>query len=64
CMGVGRSLDVRFDPATFDAEIERIDIDDTRLSPVWGDHVSRVLLHVTAPAALGNWILTMAAGGN
>jgi hypothetical protein len=64
CTGVNRPLDVRFDPELFKVDIERIDIDDARLSPVWGDYISRVLLHATAPAAQGSWTLTMAAGGS
>lgn len=65
CTGEQRALDVRFDPSVFDATIERIDIDDARLSPVWGSHVSRVLLRVVSPAAQGDWTLTMVphAGG-
>lgn len=63
CTGADRPLDVRFDPATFFPEIERIEIDDSRLSPVWGDHVSRVLLHARSPTAQGSWNLTMAVGG-
>ncbi|CAA9553995.1 MAG: FIG00985566: hypothetical protein [uncultured Thermomicrobiales bacterium] len=62
--GVEQALDVRFDPAMFEAEIEHIDINDARLFPVWGDHVSRVLLRVSAPAAQGDWTLTMAASAN
>jgi hypothetical protein len=64
CTGSNRPLDVRFDPEAFEVEIERIDIDDSRLTPVWGDHVSRVLLNAKSPAAKGGWSLTMAAGGS
>lgn len=64
CTGVRRPLDVRYDPAVFNAEIERIAIDDTRLSPVWGDYVSRIQLHVSAPAAQGDWTVTMSAEGD
>ena len=63
CAGPGRALDVRFEPEAFTVEIERIEIDDARLSPVWGDRVSRILLHATSPAAQGQWTLTMAPAG-
>jgi len=64
CAGPRRALDVRFDPEAFTVEIERIAIDDARLAPVWGDYISRVQLHATSPALRGEWILTMAPGGN
>ena len=63
CASSERALDVRFDPEVFTVEIERIDIGDGRLAPIWGDQVSRVLLHATSPAAQGQWTLTMAAAG-
>jgi hypothetical protein len=63
CAGSERALEVRFEPEAFTVEIERIEIDDARLSPVWGDRVSRILLHATAAAARGDWTVTMAPAG-
>lgn len=64
CAGPQRALDVRFDPQAFSLEVERIAIEDARLSPVWGDHVSRILLRAVSPAAKGDWTLTMSAEGS
>ncbi len=64
CTGVERRLVVRFDPQVFEVTIERVDIDDARLAPVWGSHVSRVLLRATSPTAHGSWTLTMAPEEN
>jgi hypothetical protein len=36
---------------------------DARLEPVWGDHVSRVVLRAMEPRAQGAWTLTMTAEG-
>ena len=63
CAGSQRALDVRFEPEAFTIRIERVTVNDARLSPVWGDHVSRILLHATSPSARGGWTLTMSPAG-
>ncbi len=54
-----RPLLVQYDPRLFSATLETIPIDDRRLTPVWGDHVTRIALTMTAPAAEGAYELRM-----
>jgi hypothetical protein len=56
--GGGRDLLVDFDAEAFTVETERIEIDDARMSPVWGEFVTRVLLTATHPAAEGSATIT------
>ncbi len=39
-----RDLLLDYDPALFEATVEQQEIKDGRLSPVWGDHVTRISL--------------------
>ncbi len=55
--GPKRDLLVDYDADRWDVETERIDIDDRRMTPVWGDFVTRVLLTLRKPAAEGSWTL-------
>lgn len=48
-----RSLYLEYDPALLSVRIERIDLDDPRLTSVWGDAVHRTVLEVTAPPPPG-----------
>jgi hypothetical protein len=59
--GPERDLLVEYDAATWQVTTERVEINDTRLAPVWGDFISRVLLTYTNPAATGNWSLRVHA---
>jgi hypothetical protein len=52
--GPGRSLIVDYDPVAWSAAVERIDFVDSRLTPVWGAFVSRVLLTSTRLEAVGH----------
>lgn len=60
--GPGRDLLVDYDAGMWRVETERIPIDDTRMTPVWGDHVTRILLHATSPSRSGTYRLTAYAG--
>jgi hypothetical protein len=42
--GANRPLFVNYDAAVWSPTIERIDVDDSRLTPVWGAFVTRILL--------------------
>ena len=59
--GPRRPLLVDYDPGAWTTTIERIDIDDSRLTPVWGTFVSRVLLTATNPAPIGRTAIRMHA---
>ncbi len=55
--GTGRELLVEYDAGQFAASTERIEIDDRRMTPVWGDFVTRVLLTMNEPKAVGNCVV-------
>jgi hypothetical protein len=59
--GPGRSLLVDYDPDAWSASVERIEFVDSRLTPVWGAFVSRVLLTATRLAATGHATLRIHA---
>jgi hypothetical protein len=56
--GARRDLVVEYDADAFAVETERIEIDDARMSPVWGEFVTRVLLTATNPSAQGSATIT------
>lgn len=51
--GPKRDLLVDYDADMWEVEAERIDIDDRRMSPVWGEFITRVLLKAKEPKAAG-----------
>ena len=55
--GSGRDLVVEYDSAQLSVTTERIEINDRRMSPVWGEFVTRVLLTVTEPEAEGSCVV-------
>jgi len=55
--GPKRDLLVDYDPGQWNVTTERIDIDDTRMSPVWGDFATRVLLTMNEPKAEGSCVV-------
>lgn len=57
-----RDLIVDYDADQWEAATERIDIDDRRMTPVWGNFVTRVFLTATSPAKTGSTRLTIRAG--
>ncbi len=57
----GRDLVVDLEPGRWDATVERIEIDDSRMSPVWGDAVYRITLALREPPATGSWTLRVRA---
>ncbi len=59
CENRPRPLAVRYDTATFAVTTERVPIDDARLTPVWGDTVTRIILTARQPTAEGNYEITM-----
>ncbi|MGC4190832.1 MAG: heparinase II/III family protein [Thermomicrobiales bacterium] len=61
--GERRNLRLSFDPAMLHvAAIERIDIADARLAPVWGAALYRLVL-VAAPQRTGRWEVRFVADG-
>ncbi len=59
--GPGRPLLVDYDSKAWNAAIERIAVDDSRLTPVWGAFVSRVLLTSLQPSARGRAVIRIHA---
>jgi len=59
CENHPRPLALRYDTATFAVTTERVPIDDARLTPVWGESVTRVTFTARQPAAQGNYEITM-----
>jgi sugar phosphate isomerase/epimerase len=51
---------VRFDGQALGATVERVPVDDARLSRVWGDHLHRIVLSPHAPVQRGAWTITVA----
>ena len=51
----GAEIAVEIDHAVFDVSIERIDICDERMSPIWGDHLNRILLRMKSPVEQYQW---------
>jgi hypothetical protein len=53
----GRDVRLSYDGDWFSATSERIAIADDRLTPIWGDHLYRILLRLTRAAAEAVWTL-------
>ena len=60
--GPKRDLLVDYDTDLWDVETERIAIDDVRMTPVWGDFITRILLHAKTPSKTGSFSVTAHAG--
>jgi len=56
-LGGDTDIAVQFDAEALQATIERIEITDARLLPVWGDHLFRVLLSTRQSVSEGDWTL-------
>lgn len=52
--GPAANMELSYDPALFEVVVERQEVNDGRLSPVWGDHVTRVSLKARTQALSGN----------
>jgi hypothetical protein len=52
----------RFDGQALGAAVERVSVDDARLSRVWGDHLFRIVLSPRTPVQQGAWTITFAPG--
>ncbi|MDQ3540054.1 MAG: heparinase II/III-family protein, partial [Chloroflexota bacterium] len=59
--GPKRDLVVEYDADQVSVATERIDIDDRRMTPVWGEFVTRVLLAMKDPQAAGSITLRIHA---
>ncbi len=59
--GPNRDLLVEYDSGKWSVTTERIDIVDTRMSPVWGEFITRVLLTMNEPQAEGSCALRVHA---
>ncbi|HEV2073550.1 MAG TPA: heparinase II/III family protein [Thermomicrobiales bacterium] len=60
--GPKRALLVDYDVDIWQVETERIPVNDQRMSPVWGDCVTRILLHAKARTRSGSFSVTAHAG--
>jgi hypothetical protein len=58
-----RAYELSYDPARFTASVEEKRIDDTRLRPVWGDRLHRIVLTARDAAASGGHRLVVRAAG-
>ena len=54
-------LVIAFPADALEAEIERIEVTDGRLQPVWGDHIFRILLRSRGKVSSGEWQLSIAS---
>lgn len=59
--GSSRDLLVDYDADRFTVATERVEVDDARMTPVWGAFVTRILLTMTDPVAEGSAIITARA---
>jgi len=59
--GPGRDLVVTFDASAWTVSTERIPFEDSRLTPVWGNFVTRIRLGMTHPARTGTSTITARA---
>ncbi len=59
CENHPRPLALRYDTAMFAVTTERVPLNDARLTPVWGDHVTRIVLTARQPAVQGSYEITM-----
>jgi hypothetical protein len=55
--GVTASLTITYDPALFDVQTTQQEVTDGRLSPVWGDHVTRISLQARTRVLKGQHTL-------
>jgi len=55
----GRHAVVGYDAGRFEPEVERIDFDDAKLTPVWGHHVWRIRLRATNLPSVGTHTLVV-----
>lgn len=58
---VARGAVVGYDDSRFEAQVERIDLDDAKLTPVWGHHVWRIRLQATGLPSSGSHTLVVTA---
>jgi hypothetical protein len=58
-----RAYELSYDPTRFTASVEEKRIDDTRLRPVWGDRLHRIVLTARDAAASGGHRLVVRAAG-
>jgi hypothetical protein len=58
------ATDIHFPMDTLSGTIERIAIEDERLSASWGHHLYRVLLRTKEAVTEGDWIITLSAATN
>ena len=49
------AIEMTYDPRSFTASVESIDIDDPRLSKIWGAQVHRLTLSAQSPKKEGNY---------
>ena len=60
--GLHRDLLVDYDATMWQVSTERIPIGDKRMGPVWGDHITRILLQATNPTRNGSFMVRAYAG--
>jgi hypothetical protein len=55
------SARIHYDADSFTAKLERVALDDTKLKPVWGDRLQRIVLLAKAPVLEDTWTLRITA---
>ena len=62
CQSPARPLVVSYPADLLNARVEEVQVEDSRLVPIWGERVYRVVLEARTPVQEGGWTLTMRAG--
>ncbi len=60
----GDGINITYDNNLFDASVEEIVLDDSRLQRNWGNSLHRILLRLRRPVAKATWKLTVTAAEN
>ncbi len=55
--GQSSTLEIEYDPGKLSAATEEIPLDDGRLTRVWGNHLTRILLKADGPSQQDSWVL-------
>ena len=62
CQSPTQPLLVSYPAETLTARVEEVRVEDSRLVPIWGNRIYRVIIEAKRPAREGGWTLTMRAG--
>ena len=54
-------LHVEYNSKKLTAEVEEIQIEDSRLKSIWGENIYRILLKVNSPVQKDNWEMVISS---